>query len=315
MAIAGFIPGMAELYSGLKASREQELERMRGASQENVARIQHPEFLQQAQAGAWNAEAGFKDAQGRILVPAHARAYDADTGYRNQQTAGLKQAYDWADKDRPSIEKIRDYTVEGKGIANRVARMDEDYMRSSIPDLEKRRGLNIEGNENINSINLVSLYEAMNKAGLDTSRIKERIAGMNSVPGSGGVAVPSENAMSYAPGNNNIPNEPTWRQHPLTTGTAAVLPYAMGAGGAVLGSTLGPAGTVLGGTGGGMAGQYLGNMLTGKPQSFSSTTMGGVKGATVTPGISGVSKALPYAAKIAKPWKEAFVPKPNAYRY
>lgn len=305
---------LAQLVMSNRNAREYNLENIKNAGAAEVARIQHPEFLQKSQAGAWDAEAGYKNAQGKILVPAQANAYDADAGYRNQQTAGLKQAFEWAKKDRPSFEKIRDYTVDDKGIANRVARMDEDYMRSSIPGLEKRRDLNLEGTENTNRINLVNLYTAMNKAGLDTTGLKERIAGLNPV-GNSGVAVPSEDAMSYAPGDNNTPSELTWRQHPLTTGTAAVLPYAMGAGGAVLGSRFGPAGTVLGGAGGGMAGQYISNWLTGEEQSVGSTTMGGIKGATASPTAGAIRKVLPYASKVAHGTSKYFAPKPPMYKY
>src|SRR5574343_1840914 len=283
---------LAQLVMSNRNAREYNLENMKNAGAAEVARIQHPEFLQKSQAGAW----------------------DANAGYRNQQTAGLKQAFEWAKKDRPSFEKIRDYNVDDKGIDNRVARMDEDYMRSSIPGLEKRRDLNLEGTEDTNRINLVNLYTAMNKAGLDTTGLKERIAGLNPV-GNSGVAVPSEDAMSYAPGDNNTPSEPTWRQHPLTTGTAAVLPYAMGAGGAVLGSSFGPAGTVLGGAGAGMAGQYISNWLTGEEQSVGSTTMGGIKGATASPTAGAIRKVLPYASKVAHGTSKYFAPKPPMYKY
>lgn len=272
---------VGEQQAGLQEARNV------GASQ--VARIQYPEFLQAAQARAWDAEAEFKDTQGRVLLPAQADYYHAGAGLQRENTAG-------------------------QGIANRVAQINEDYLRDSIPGLEKRRDLNLEGTEDTNRINLVNLYTAMNKAGLDTTGLKERIAGLNPV-GNSGVAVPSEDAMSYAPGDNNTPSEPTWRQHPLITGTAAVLPYAMGAGGAVLGSSFGPAGTVLGGAGAGMAGQHISNWLTGEEQSVGSTIMGGIKGATASPTAGAVGKALPYASKVAQPIKKAFIPKPPTFKY
>ena len=101
----GFHPEVAQFYSGLKRDRELAVQNLHNIGASEVARIQHPEFLQKSQAGAWDAEAGYKNAQGKILVPAQANAYNADAGYRNQQTAGLKQALNGLRKIDPHLRR------------------------------------------------------------------------------------------------------------------------------------------------------------------------------------------------------------------